>query len=96
MKDINLFEILKDNGFTKVVTELSTLDKFLNLFIKNKKQPKVHNDWIEKIIDSKKYEVFCYDMHMIYVRIDGEIVLAEDDRKISDEEILNIISFLNK
>lgn len=91
MKNINLFEILEDNGFTKVVTELSTIDKFKNLFRKNKKQPKVHNDWIEKIIDGKKYEVFSYDMHMIYVRIDGKIVFEEDDRKIEDRFILLFI-----
>ena len=93
MENINIFEVLEDNGFTKVVTKLSKYDKFKNLFRKkrNKKKTKVHNDWLEKNIDGKKYEIFCYDMHTIYVRINGEIVLAEDDRKIDDRFVLLFI-----
>ena len=90
MNEGNLYNILEDYGFTRVVTPITKFQKFLNRFYSTPKYTNTeHQYWLEKEIKGKKCEVYECDTWYCQLRIDGQVVF--DARRFKNEELLRLL-----
>lgn len=86
----NIYTVLRNMGFTSVVTHPTRFQKFINkIRCKEIYKDTIHEYWVEKIIDGVKYEAYDIDIWYFQFRIDGKVVF--DKRRFKNEEILKLI-----
>ena len=94
--DRTLYDILLENGFTKVVTPITKNEKFLNMFLpESKKYKQKTNDyWLLKIINGIKYEVYEIDIWYCQLRINDKVEF--DARRFDNTDLLYLIPCFNR